>query len=115
MARCSIFLSSILQTELSRTSAAFLPMARSQPQPELSLREFVEHLAAQHGVDLRGYKVSTLERRIHKRMHELNMHGYRAYQKVLQGDPSEAVKLLNTVLINVTEFFRDPAAWEYLR
>src|SRR4051812_5210284 len=90
-------------------------MPRSQPQPELSLREFVEHVAAQHGVDLRGYKVSTLERRIHKRMQEIGTKGYRAYQKVLQDDPSEAVKLLNTVLINVTEFFRDPAAWEYLR
>ena len=30
-------------------------------------------------------------------------------------DPQEFAELLNTVLINVTSFFRDPDAWDVLR
>ncbi len=37
------------------------------------------------------------------------------YWAHIQSDPDEVPALLNAVLINVTDFFRDPQAWEYLR
>ena len=44
--------------------------------------------------------------------------GYRAslaYQEYLEVHPDEFATLFNTILINVTSFFRDPAAWEVVR
>jgi two-component system CheB/CheR fusion protein len=40
---------------------------------------------------------------------------YAQYQTILRNDPSEVVHLLNTVLINVTDFFRDPQAWDFMK
>ena len=81
---------------------------------ELSLRELIQIVADEHGLDLRGYKQSTLDRRLRKRMFQLNISSVRQYAEKLQEDPNEVNELLNTVLINVTEFFRDQQAWEVL-
>lgn len=81
----------------------------------LSLRQLLDELANNRNLDLRGYKTTTLERRIRKRMSEVNTHNYSEYLEKLRQDPTEVDILLNTILINVTEFFRDPPAWEALR
>ena len=39
---------------------------------------------------------------------------YEDYRSYLEAEPREFAELLDTILINVTGFFRDPAAWEYL-
>jgi two-component system CheB/CheR fusion protein len=39
---------------------------------------------------------------------------YAAYQDYLEVHPEEFAPLFNTILINVTGFFRDAAAWEFL-
>lgn len=39
---------------------------------------------------------------------------YAAYRDRLELDPEEFVALFNTILINVTAFFRDAAVWEHL-
>jgi two-component system, chemotaxis family, CheB/CheR fusion protein len=39
---------------------------------------------------------------------------YLGYLDHLEVDPEEFTHLFNTILINVTSFFRDPPAWEYL-
>ncbi|MEM4188586.1 MAG: CheR family methyltransferase, partial [Candidatus Hadarchaeum sp.] len=62
-----------------------------------------------------GYKRGTLMRRITKRMLEVNVKEFREYMDYLEAHPEEFVKLFNTILINVTTFFRDPQAWDYLR
>ncbi|MGE5725924.1 MAG: CheR family methyltransferase [Acidobacteriota bacterium] len=81
----------------------------------LSLRQLLDELANNRNLDLRGYKTTTLERRIRKRMSEVSTHNYSEYLEKLRQDPTEVDILLNTILINVTEFFRDPPAWEALR
>jgi two-component system CheB/CheR fusion protein len=82
---------------------------------ELSIAELIHILAEERGLDLRGYKHSTLHRRIHKRMAQLNIRSISEYVERIRGDEEETNELLTTVLINVTEFFRDPPAWEVLR
>ena len=82
---------------------------------QLSLRQLVEELANNRNLDLRGYKTTTLERRIRKRMSEVSARSYSEYLQRVHQDPHETDALLNTILINVTEFFRDPQAWEALR
>jgi len=64
---------------------------------------------------LRGYKHTTLDRRIRRRLAQLKIGGFRQYLDFITGHPDEINDLLNTVLINVTEFFRDPQAWQVLR
>ncbi|HEV2116649.1 MAG TPA: CheR family methyltransferase, partial [Terriglobales bacterium] len=82
---------------------------------QLSLRQLIDELANTRNLDLRGYKTTTLERRIRKRMSDVNSGSYSEYLEKVHQDPHEIANLLNTILINVTEFFRDPQAWEALR
>ncbi len=84
-------------------------------QNQLTLHQLVSELANNRNLDLRGYKTSTLERRIRKRMGEVNTRTYSDYLDKVHQDGHEVDALLNTILINVTEFFRDPPAWEVLR
>lgn len=82
---------------------------------DLTLQEFVQRLAGERGPDLRGYRHTSLERRIRRRMTEAGVGSFREYLEKARQDPLEQAHLLNTILINVTEFFRDPQAWQALR
>ena len=82
---------------------------------EQTLKDLVRELAEQRGLDLRGYKASTVERRLRRRMQRLGIASYDAYLKYIATTPGEENQLLEEVLINVTEFFRDRQAWDYLR
>jgi two-component system CheB/CheR fusion protein len=66
------------------------------------------------GFDFTGYKRPSLMRRIGKRMHSLHIDGYEHYLDRLQADPDEFTELFNTIMINVTGFFRDQAVWDHL-
>ena len=66
------------------------------------------------GFDFNGYKRPSLLRRFRKRMGELGIEEFGHYQDYLQVHPDEFTDLFNTILINVTSFFRDPEAWELL-
>jgi two-component system CheB/CheR fusion protein len=91
-------------------------MSDSQaPKQDLSVTEVVQELAKRCALDLRGYKHGTLQRRLRKRMLQLSVSSYSEYLDLIRRTPGEADALLNTVLINVTEFFRDAPAWEALR
>ncbi|HTE20229.1 MAG TPA: CheR family methyltransferase, partial [Armatimonadota bacterium] len=50
-----------------------------------------------------------------KRMSDAGCERAEDYLVRVEADPHEYVELVNTLLINVTEFFRDSEAWEYLR
>jgi two-component system CheB/CheR fusion protein len=82
---------------------------------DLTLQELIDQLATERGPDLRGYKHTSLARRVRKRMSDVGMTNFRDYLALLRGTPDENLHLLNTVLINVTEFFRDSQAWQALR
>jgi len=81
----------------------------------VSLRELLQQLAEERNLDLRGYKITSLERRFRHRMFQLKLEDYAKYSDYIRKNPSEVNDLLNVVLINVTHFFRDPPAWEALR
>src|SRR5262249_53257489 len=59
-------------------------------------------------------KKPSLARRIEKRLQARHVEDYEQYRAVLEEDPDEFVELFNTILINVTSFFRDEFAWGYL-
>jgi two-component system, chemotaxis family, CheB/CheR fusion protein len=76
------------------------------------LLSFVEQ---QRGFDFRGYKRQSLARRIERRMQMLGIEGCESYRDYLETHQEEFAQLFNTILINVTSFFRDPPAWEVLQ
>lgn len=53
-------------------------------------------------------------RRALKRRQALNLRDYAEYLDYLEIHPEEFTQLFNTILINVTAFFRDDPAWDYL-
>jgi two-component system, chemotaxis family, CheB/CheR fusion protein len=71
------------------------------------------HASVKH--DFNGYKESTLIRRLQRRMQVLQLDTIDAYIERLKADPDEAKSLFREVLIGVTEFFRDPDAFEALK
>jgi two-component system CheB/CheR fusion protein len=87
------------------------------PDEPGSTQEFealIEFLKNNRGFDFTGYKRSSLRRRIGKRMQTLHIERYGDYLDYLEVHPEEFIQLFNTILINVTGFFRDAAAWEFL-
>jgi two-component system, chemotaxis family, CheB/CheR fusion protein len=66
------------------------------------------------GFDFTGYKRSTLQRRVHRRMALLGLTAFGEYRDYLELQPDEFGLLFDSMLINVTGFFRDPAAWQAL-
>ncbi|HEY0536487.1 MAG TPA: CheR family methyltransferase [Actinoplanes sp.] len=73
------------------------------------------YLKESRGFDFTGYKRSSLMRRVGRRMTQVEAVDYQDYLDFLQVHPDEFTALFNTVLINVTGFFRDIDAWDYLR
>jgi two-component system, chemotaxis family, CheB/CheR fusion protein len=61
------------------------------------------------------YKKNTLYRRIERRMSIHQIDRIMSYVRFLQENSQEADLLFRELLIGVTSFFRDPAAWEHLQ
>jgi two-component system, chemotaxis family, CheB/CheR fusion protein len=73
------------------------------------------YLKETRGFDFTGYKRSSLMRRMSRRMSQANIDSYAGYLEHLEVHPDEFATLFNTILINVTGFFRDAEAWDHLR
>jgi two-component system CheB/CheR fusion protein len=88
-------------------------MAERVKTPDLdALLEFVKDT---RGFDFTGYKRSSIQRRVAKRMAEVGVDRFEDYIDYLQLHGEEFAQLFNTLLINVTAFFRDGPAWDFLR
>jgi two-component system, chemotaxis family, CheB/CheR fusion protein len=83
--------------------------------PDPQFEALLVYLKETRGFDFTGYKRSSVMRRVGRRMAQVEVGDYAEYLDYLQVHPDEFTALFNTVLINVTGFFRDPEAWESLR
>jgi two-component system, chemotaxis family, CheB/CheR fusion protein len=81
---------------------------------ESQLDVLLDYLKRTRGFDFTGYKRTSLQRRIAKRMEAVGVDSHAAYVDFLEVHPDEFAFLFNTILINVTGFFRDTPAWDYL-
>jgi len=80
-----------------------------------ALASAVALLHARTKFDFSGYKTGTLRRRIQRRMSLKHLGQMPKYVELLRSDPAEVTALFKDLLINVTSFFREPAAWQMLR
>ena len=87
-------------------------MTNTPVEPELE--QLLEYIKSNRGFDFSGYKRASLSRRVRKRMQSIGVESYINYLDYLEVHPNEFVELFNTILINVTSFFREPKAWEYI-
>lgn len=78
-------------------------------------QEVMQYLRANRGFDFSGYKTASLYRRLRKRMQMVNIATCADYLDYLEVHPDEFAELFNTILINVTTFFRDPEHWDTLK
>jgi len=100
----------LLRTPLiARTEVAL------EDKKQSALQKAVILLRAHTGHDFSLYKQNTLYRRIERRMGIHQIHKMAAYVRYLQENSQELDLLFKELLIGVTNFFRDPAAWEQLR
>lgn len=79
------------------------------------LNRLMEKLHRERAIDFRGYKPSSLGRRVLRRMDATSCEDIDAYIRFLSRRPDEYAKLIDSILINVTQFFRDPEAWDVIR
>jgi two-component system CheB/CheR fusion protein len=86
----------------------------SAPEMNVEFEALLDYVKRSRGFDFTGYKRSTLMRRVSKRMQSLGISGYSDYTGYLETHPEEFLSLFNTLLINVTSFFRDRPTWDYL-
>src|SRR5262252_7871164 len=84
----------------------------AQPSEHAGFERILEYLRQARGFDFTAYKRTTLVRRVRKRMQAVEIAEFDAYLDFLQVHPDEFTLLFNTILINVTSFFRDPDVWE---
>jgi two-component system, chemotaxis family, CheB/CheR fusion protein len=80
-----------------------------------SFEQLLEFVRDIRGFDYSSYKRPSLMRRVEKRMQTVGVESYEDYRHYLEAEPREFDQLFNTILINVTGFFRDPVAWDYVR
>jgi two-component system CheB/CheR fusion protein len=99
------------QTEAAETAEP----ADTEQIEDPSFERLLQFLRDSRAFDFTGYKRPSLMRRVRHRMREIGTDSFEDYQDILQLQPSEFTALFNTILINVTSFFRDPEAWEHLR
>ena len=78
------------------------------PQIADLLKEATEH-------SFHDYKLSTMARRIQRRMHMVRIANVNNYLTYLKGKPEEAKALFRDLLIGVTTFFRDADAFDFLK
>ena len=81
---------------------------------EDALKKILILLRAQTGYDFSQYKQSTVVRRVERRMAVNQIERLVEYLSYFQQTPAEAAALFRDLLIGVTNFFRDPEAFEIL-
>jgi two-component system CheB/CheR fusion protein len=84
------------------------------PQVENATKKIFVLLRAQTGHDFSQYKPNTIHRRIERRMAVHQIDTLSNYVKYLQQAPPEVEALFRDLLIGVTNFFRDPEAFQTL-
>jgi two-component system CheB/CheR fusion protein len=80
-----------------------------------ALQSIITFLQSSTGVDFHHYKRASLTRRIRRRAEEAGVHDLVTYLELLRREPTEVGLLFQTVLIQVTRFFRESATFETLK
>ncbi|HEY3500563.1 MAG TPA: chemotaxis protein CheB [Polyangiaceae bacterium] len=84
------------------------------PAPGDPLSQVLGLLDEQFGIDFSRYKLTTVSRRLERRVVLKGLPDMAAYVDELRADPVEQSSLYHDLLIGVTRFFRDPDAFAFI-
>ncbi len=107
--------------ELVRIAAHPFVHAQKPPPPadggaeEKALHQLFELLSREKGIAFNNYRRNTINRRILRRMALHRIESLSEYVQFASSRPREIEALFHDILINVTNFFRDPAAFEEVK
>ena len=107
----------LLPARIAALAAAPAPSASPPPASGGAddLGRVLELLHRLTGHDLTQYKPATIARRVQRRVEAHRLASLEAYAAYLDANPAEAELLFRELMIGVTEFFRDDAAFVVLR
>ena len=83
--------------------------------PERAVQDVLAALRIRMRHDFRHYKPATVMRRLERRVQVHRLADVQAYRDYVREHPEELTPLLADMLISVTNFFRDPEAFEFLQ
>jgi two-component system CheB/CheR fusion protein len=86
-----------------------------EEEPSSALGKVFVLLRAHGGNDFSCYKKNTIDRRIERRMGVHQFNSLARYVRFLQENPQEVELLNKELLIGVTNFFRDPEMFDFLK
>ena len=89
--------------------------ASPEEEPTSGLEKVFVLLRAHGGNDFSCYKKSTIDRRIERRMGVHQFDSLARYVRFLQENPQEVELLNKELLIGVTNFFREPEMFDFLK
>jgi chemotaxis protein methyltransferase CheR len=81
-------------------------------EEEAGLLSLKRKIRLDRGFDCDLYKDKCLRRRLAVRMRARGFESFAAYADFLDQDPAEYDRLIDTLTINVTKFFRNPETWD---
>jgi two-component system CheB/CheR fusion protein len=87
----------------------------ASPEDEGEIRKVLVLLRNTAAVDFSEYKTASVRRRLARRMAVRRVTALRDYVRLLREDRDEVQALFEDILIHVTSFFRDGAAFEKLK
>jgi two-component system, chemotaxis family, CheB/CheR fusion protein len=91
------------------------PAPTDAQQEERSFQALLALVRERSGIDFGRYKRPTILRRLQRRLVAVGLRQLPDYLHYLSRHPEEYARLVASFLINVTEFFRDPALFAVLR
>src|SRR6185503_1713673 len=99
---------------LARSGSAAPSRQSATTDGERGVEAILRLLRDEYAIDFSHYKASTVVRRIERRLALNRSLDIDMYVEQLRGDPRELSSLYEDLLIGVTRFFRDDAAFEAL-
>jgi two-component system CheB/CheR fusion protein len=85
------------------------------PGEDRQFQALLEQVRTRSGIDFGRYRQPTIRRRLQRRMADTGQDTIEEYSQYLRRHSEEYERLVGSFLIKVTDFFRDPELFEYLR
>ena len=83
--------------------------------PEERLDDFISWVLGRAGLDAAAYRPQPLHRRLPACLRAMKVHSTHAARELLERKPHLVAKAISSLLIGVTEFFREPGVFDFLR
>ncbi len=91
------------------------PDGLAQGDEDETFRSLLDRIRDRSAIDFNPYKANTIVRRLRGRMNATGSRSVSDYAALVERDADEYERLIGSLLIKVTEFFRDPKVWDHLR